>query len=83
MILTVRVKPNARENKVLSWVDAGTVNIAVSAPATEGRANTELVDFVADKLGLAKSLVEIKRGHNARVKHLSLPDIQNLSTKLL
>lgn len=83
MILTVRVKPNARESKVLSWIDAGTVNIAICAPATEGKANAELIAFVAEKIGLAKSLIEIKRGHNARVKHLSLPDIHDLSTKLV
>ncbi len=83
MILTVHVKPGARENKVLGWLDEGSVRIAIKAPAKEGKANAELIHFVADKLGIAKSQIEIKRGHNAPIKHLLIPDIQKLSTVLI
>ena len=83
MILTVHVKPNARENKVLGWMDEGTVRIAIKAPAKGGRANAELIHFIADKLDLPKSSVDIKRGHNTPIKHLSLPNIPKLDQRLL
>lgn len=73
MILTVHVKPNARKTQFISWLDERTVVIALAAPATEGKANEELVDFLAEKLDLAKSLIGIKRGHTSKVKHLELP----------
>jgi uncharacterized protein (TIGR00251 family) len=74
MILTVHVKPNAKETKVTGWLDSGTVVIAIHAPATEGKANEELVAFVAKSLKMAKMFVVLKRGHASKVKHLELPD---------
>ncbi|MFH1631974.1 MAG: DUF167 domain-containing protein, partial [bacterium] len=73
MILTVEVKPNAKQTKIVSWKDGGTVVIAVAAPPTDGKANAELVRFLSRQLGVAKSLVEIKRGKGARVKHVEVP----------
>ncbi len=83
MILTVHVKPGAKTTRVTGWLDSGTVVIAVHAPATEGKANAELVGFVADRLRLPKTFVSIKRGLTSRVKHLELPpgtDLHGLST---
>lgn len=74
MILTIEVKPNSKETKIIAWRDAGTVKIAIKAPPVEGQANLELIKFLSDKLNIAKSLIEIKRGHAGRVKHVQLPD---------
>lgn len=78
MILTVHVKPNAKETKIVSWRDVGTVVIAIAAPPVDGKANAELIKFLAKKLGIAKSLVEIKRGQGSKVKHVELPDYTKL-----
>ncbi len=74
MILTVHVKPNSKETKVTGWLDSGTVVMSIKAPATEGKANAELVEFVAKSLKMAKMFVVIKRGQASKVKHLELPD---------
>ena len=79
MILTVEVKPNTRETKIVAWKDAQTVVIAVAAPPTEGKANRELINFLARELKIAKTLIEIKRGQGARVKHIKIPDGTNLA----
>lgn len=78
MILTVEVKPNAKESKVLGWKDRGTVVISISAPAKDGKANAALIALLSEKLGVAKSLIEIRRGHTGRVKHIELPDTIDL-----
>jgi uncharacterized protein len=78
MILTVHIKPNAKNSQVRAWLDSGTVKIDIAAPAVDGKANRALIDFLAKQLGVAKSLVTIKRGQSSRVKHVELPD----STKL-
>ena len=80
MILTVEVKPNAHETKIMSWKDAGTVVIAIKSPPVYGKANQELIKFLSKQLKIAKSLIEIKRGQGNRVKHVSLPDPINLSS---
>jgi hypothetical protein len=79
MILVVHVKPNSKQTRVISKLDDQTFAIALHAPATEGKANEELIDFLADKLNIPKTFINLKRGHNSRVKHLELPDGSNLA----
>jgi uncharacterized protein (TIGR00251 family) len=74
MILVVHVKPNARETKIISWRDRGTIIIAIKAPPVDGKANRELLRFLASKLGVPKTHLEIKRGQSGRVKQILLPD---------
>ncbi len=74
MILTVHVKPNARETKVVARHDERTFVIALHAPAHEGRANEELISFLAKKLHLPKTFIMLKTGHKSRIKHLELPE---------
>ncbi|MBU1126355.1 YggU family protein [Patescibacteria group bacterium] len=78
MILTVEVKPNAHESKIVAWKDRGTVVIAIKAPPVDGKANQELVKFLAKELNVPKTQIEIVRGQGSRVKHIRLPDKTNL-----
>ncbi|MFN7145621.1 MAG: DUF167 domain-containing protein [Myxococcota bacterium] len=79
MILGVHVKPNARTTRVVGWADARTVILAIAAPPVDGKANDEVVRFLAKTLGLPRSSVTIERGATARVKHVSLPDGTDLA----
>ena len=74
MILVVHVKPNAKDTKVVDKLDDRTFIIALHAPATEGKANEELVAFLSDKLKFAKTFINLSRGNHSRVKHLEIPD---------
>jgi uncharacterized protein len=78
MILVVHVKPNARETKIISWRDKGTIIVAIKAPPVNGKGNRELLRFLADKLGVPKTHLEIKRGQSGRVKQVLLPDSTDL-----
>jgi len=44
------------------------LKVRVSAPANEGKANAELVRFLARQLGVPARDVEIVSGHQARTK---------------
>jgi len=46
VIITIYTKPNARENKLV-WVDEDTIQVWVAAVPKKGKANKELVDFLA------------------------------------
>lgn len=74
MLLAVQVKPNARETAVVRWTDAGELVLAVAAPPVDGKANAEVIRFLARALGLAKADVTIERGATGRLKFVRVPE---------
>ena len=72
MILTVHVKPGARQNS-LEWLDEDTVKISVTAPPEKGKANKAVIELLAEELGVAKSTIELIRGGTARMKQFLIP----------
>lgn len=73
MLLTVQAQPNAKTTKVVGWITENTVKIKVGAPAKEGKANRELVSWLADRLRVAKSEIEFVHGKTTRIKLLEIP----------
>jgi uncharacterized protein len=49
-------------------MDNGGLKIRLTAPPVDGAANEALVRFLADRLRIAKSQVEIVSGHTGREK---------------
>jgi uncharacterized protein len=66
-VIRVKVKPNARAS-ALTRVPDGSWMAQVRAPATEGRANEELIALVAEHFHCVKAAVSIKRGATGRLK---------------
>lgn len=83
MILTVHAKPGARESKVAAVLDENTVKIAIAAPAIQGKANEELIRFLAKKLGVAKISIEVIRGKGTRLKHVKIEGIKETEAQNL
>jgi uncharacterized protein (TIGR00251 family) len=65
--LSVRIQPRASNNDVTVMED-GKLKIRLTAPPVDGAANEALVKFLADKLDLSRSQVEIVSGHTGREK---------------
>ncbi len=63
--LQVRANPGAKRSEVVGVVD-GRLRVRVHAPAVEGKANAELIRFLAAWTGLRGSAVTIVRGEHAR-----------------
>jgi len=70
--LAVRALPGSKKKTAILGVycegDKARLKIAVQAPAVEGRANSALIEFLADKFGVAKSHVELVTGELSRSK---------------
>ncbi|MGC1462094.1 MAG: DUF167 domain-containing protein [Terracidiphilus sp.] len=69
--LAVRAQPGAKKTAVIGVYGEGTaaqLKIGVQAPPVEGRANSALIDFLADRFGVAKSYVELVSGELSRSK---------------
>lgn len=80
--LRVVVQPGARKTEV-TGPHGDELKIRVAAPPREGKANKELVRFLAETLGVAKRDVTIVRGETSRHKVLRVgghPDMSALSS---
>ncbi len=73
--LAVRVTPRASRNEIVEVQSDGTVRIHITAPAHEGKANEELIEFLAGIFGVPKSRIDIVAGANGRDKLISVLDI--------
>lgn len=65
--LELKIIPNAPRNEVIGWLGSA-LKIKVHAPALEGRANDELLDFLAVKLRVPRRDVTLLRGDKSRRK---------------
>jgi len=67
IIIRVKVKPNARQTS-LEQLSDGSWLARVRSPATEGRANRELLALVAGHFRCPKAAVSLKSGAASRTK---------------
>ncbi len=67
----MRVHPNATRNELVGF-SGGVLRVKVAAPPVKGKANKELIAFLAQKLGLSKGDLAILKGHTSRNKLISV-----------
>jgi uncharacterized protein (TIGR00251 family) len=65
--LELKIIPNAPRNEVVGWLGPA-LKVKIHAPALEGRANDELLDFLAERLGLPRRSITLLRGDKSRQK---------------
>jgi uncharacterized protein (TIGR00251 family) len=74
--IAVKVTPNAKKSEVIGWVDAGdggeALRLKLKAPPIDGKANKELVVFLAKTFGVPKSAVSILHGEKSRLKSVEI-----------
>ncbi|MCC7522365.1 DUF167 domain-containing protein [Candidatus Uhrbacteria bacterium] len=73
MKFRVSVIPNAKQSELVGKID-GIWKIRLKAPPIEGKANEELIRFLAEKLDCAPSEIEIEKGLGSKLKTISVPD---------
>ncbi len=67
VVLTLHVQPGAKRSDFAGkYGDA--LKLRLAAPAVDGKANAELVRFLADAFGVPQRNVEIVRGESSRAK---------------
>lgn len=66
-LLHVHVVPRAKRTEVVGSHGDG-IRIRLAAPPVDGAANTELVRFLARRLGVSRADVQIRSGAAARRK---------------
>jgi uncharacterized protein (TIGR00251 family) len=73
--LRVIVKPNSKEKKLVEDIGSESIQINLTGPAREGKANTELVKKLSKILKVSTSSIILAGGHKSREKILLIKGI--------
>ncbi len=75
--LLIRVSPNARKTEFTGWTadEKGrpVLLMRLHAPPVDGKANDELLDYLAEQLGCGKRELILLRGTASRLKVVEMP----------
>lgn len=67
LVLTVHAQPGAKRTEV-AGVHGDALRIRLAAPPVDGKANAELLRFLADAFGVPRRAVTLVRGEASRQK---------------
>jgi uncharacterized protein (TIGR00251 family) len=73
--LAIRVTPRASKNEIVDILSDGTVKVHLTAPPVEGKANAELLKFLAKVLDVKVNQLELVAGIGGRDKLISVIDM--------
>nr|WP_199307087.1 DUF167 domain-containing protein [Alkalinema sp. FACHB-956] len=71
VILQIKVKPNAKQQKLEQQAD-GSWLAHLKSPPVDGKANAELIKLLAQRFAVPKSQVTIKSGGAAKLKLIEI-----------
>jgi uncharacterized protein len=74
--IAVRLQPRASRDEI-AGSRAGVVNVRVTAPPVDGKANEALCRLLAKRAGVAPSRVSIIRGQTTREKLVEVEGIED------
>ncbi len=69
--LTLHIQPGAKKTEV-AGPHGDALKIRLAAPPVDGRANAALIEFIAARMGLAKSDIRLISGLTSRRKILEI-----------
>ena len=71
MKITVKVKPNSKEQNIIKNED-GSLLVRLKSPPVDGKANQELINILAKEFKVKKSQIKIKYGSSSRQKLIEI-----------
>ena len=74
MDIRVKVIPKSSKTELAGYLPDGTWKVRVAAAPEKGKANRALCEFIAEKLGVAKSRVRIISGETSQLKRVRVEE---------
>jgi uncharacterized protein (TIGR00251 family) len=71
VVITVHVQPNAKQNKVVSFI-GNVLKVKIAALPISGKANKELIKFLSSLLGISKSDLFIEKCITSEIKKVAI-----------
>jgi uncharacterized protein (TIGR00251 family) len=75
--LSVRVIPNKPESKIVAIYEDTKIRIDIKSRPIDGKANQELIKYLAKLFGVNRNQVMIVRGINSRNKLIKIESVNN------
>jgi len=75
VILNLHVKPNSKQQKISYNPNENELTICIKSPPDKGKANKELIKYLADFLNISTAKITIIKGQTSRDKTLAIEDI--------
>ncbi len=75
-ILSIRVIPNKPKSRIADILEDNVIRIEVKSQPIEGKANQELIRFLAKILDLNKKQIIILRGVNSKNKLIKIDSVE-------
>jgi uncharacterized protein (TIGR00251 family) len=72
--IRVKVTPKSSKTELVGYLPDGTWKIRIAAAPEKGKANRALLEFLADRLGVAKSRIRIVSGETSRLKRIHVDE---------
>ena len=76
LTINVYVAPRSSKSEIVGIYN-DCLKIKLKSPPVDNAANEELVRFLAEKLKISKSNIEILKGHNQKKKIVSIVGFRN------
>lgn len=78
--LTLHIQPGAKKTEV-AGEHGEALKIRLHAPPVEGQANTHLITFLAQRLGVPKAAVTLISGATSRAKRVRVADVDAVQVR--
>ncbi len=78
--IAIHVSPSAKRNQLIGWRE-GALWLKIAAPAVDNKANTELLAYLAEMLGISKSALSLINGQGARYKVIAIQGLSEVIIK--
>lgn len=72
--LRLHIQPGAKKTEV-AGPHGEALKIRLAAPPVDGKANAGLIEFLADRLGVAKASVSLVSGESSRAKRVRVEGV--------
>jgi uncharacterized protein len=80
VIISVKVTPNSSRNAVIQGSE-DLLTVKLTSPPVEGKANKDLLKFLAKKMRVAPSSITILKGHASREKTLLIAGVNQATVR--
>jgi len=72
LVLRIKVIPKSAKTEIVGRMDDGTMKVRVAAVAEKGKANAELIAFLAKQYQVSRGDVEIMTGETSALKQVRI-----------
>lgn len=74
VVLTLHIQPGAKKSGIVG-LHGDALKIRLAAPPVDGKANAALLEFLAQKVGVGRTALELLSGQTSRSKRVRIAGV--------